>query len=100
MLISANKSIKKPKEKILILLKLRFLNFISNKELIKAKTGIYKGKITLRTIFGIISFLKLSLQILSLSENLVKQLRSLKVDNSWSLGFFIVLVFKLLKSIS
>ena len=82
MLISVNKSIKKPKEKILILLKLSFLNFISNKELIKAKTGIYKGKITLRTIFGIISFLKLSLQILSLSENLVKQRSSLMVDNS------------------
>ena len=56
MLISVNKSIKKPKEKILILLSFRFLNFISNKELIKAKTGIYKGRITLRTIFGIISF--------------------------------------------
>ena len=40
MLISANKSIRKPKEKTLILLKLSFLNFISNKELIKAKTGI------------------------------------------------------------
>ena len=40
MLISVNKSIKKPKEKILILLSFRFLNFISKKNLLKLKLNI------------------------------------------------------------
>ena len=74
---------------MLILFKYFFLELISNKEVIKEITGMYKGKIILRFKTEIISFFALSLQ--NFSNWLIrKQLIILIVLVSCIFGFFIV----------